>query len=48
VGAPLAATIDHQTLEDNTVTVRMRDSMEQSRVDVAELDSVVAAHTSYP
>jgi len=48
VGAPLAATIDHQTLEDNTVTVRMRDSMEQSRVGVAELDSVVAAHTSYP
>src|SRR3972149_2582358 len=29
VGAPLAVTIDHQTLEDNTVTVRERDSMSQ-------------------
>ncbi len=37
IGTPYCVTIDHQTLEDNTVTIRERDSMEQSRVTVDEL-----------
>ncbi len=37
IGTPLAVTIDHQTLEDDTVTVRDRDSLEQERVPVSEL-----------
>lgn len=37
IGTPFCITIDHQTLEDETVTVRYRDSMEQKRVDVAAL-----------
>ena len=37
IGTPFCITIDHQTLEDNTVTVRNRDSMEQVRVAQDEL-----------
>jgi glycyl-tRNA synthetase len=48
VGAPLAITIDHQTLQDNTVTIRDRDSMSQERILISELDSYLAKATSYP
>ncbi|MEQ8910466.1 MAG: glycine--tRNA ligase [Vicingaceae bacterium] len=41
IGTPYSITVDHQTLEDNTVTIRDRDSMEQQRVKVAELDSKI-------
>ena len=37
IGTPYCITVDHQTLEDNTVTIRERDSMEQRRVSVAEV-----------
>ena len=37
IGTPLCITIDFQTLEDETVTVRDRDSMEQQRIDVSGL-----------
>lgn len=37
VGTPYAITIDNQTLEDNTVTVRERDSMEQVRIDSSKI-----------
>jgi glycyl-tRNA synthetase len=37
IGTPLAITVDHQTLEDDTVTVRDRDSLAQERVPVSEL-----------
>ena len=37
IGTPVCVTIDFDTLEDNTVTVRDRDTMEQSRVAIAEL-----------
>jgi len=36
-GVPFAITVDHQTLEDKTVTLRNRDSMKQKRVKVDEL-----------
>ena len=32
IGTPVCITVDHQTLEDGTVTLRHRDSMEQERV----------------
>lgn len=41
IGTPLAVTVDHQTLEDNTVTIRERDSMQQSRVSIAELSTKI-------
>jgi glycyl-tRNA synthetase len=37
VGTPFCVTIDSDTLEDETVTVRERDSMEQNRVKIADL-----------
>jgi len=39
IGTPLCVTVDFQTLEDNTVTVRDRDTMEQTRVDAKDLAS---------
>ncbi len=37
IGTPYAVTIDHQTIEDRTVTLRDRDSLTQERVPIAEL-----------
>ena len=48
IGAPFAITIDHQTLEDNTITIRERDSMKQNRVKVSELDSILEKAMSFP
>lgn len=48
VGAPLAITVDHQTLQDDTVTIRMRDSMSQERIKISELDSYLASNVAYP
>ena len=41
IGTPFCITIDHQTLEDNTVTIRHRDSMQQDRVSIAELRGII-------
>lgn len=41
VGTPFCVTIDYQTKEDNTVTIRIRDSMEQVRVHKNELTSAL-------
>ncbi len=41
IGTPFCITVDHQTLEDNTVTLRHRDSMEQERVNVADLHKII-------
>jgi glycyl-tRNA synthetase len=37
IGTPFGVTVDHQTMEDDTVTLRDRDTLEQDRVAVAEL-----------
>jgi glycyl-tRNA synthetase len=37
IGTPWAVTIDHQSLEDRTVTLRERDSLTQTRVAIDEL-----------
>ncbi len=39
IGTPYCVTIDHQTLEDDTVTIRERDSMKQERIAVSALKS---------
>jgi glycyl-tRNA synthetase len=41
IGTPFCVTVDHQTKEDNTVTIRQRDSMQQERVPIAELKRIV-------
>ena len=51
IGTPLCITVDHDTLEDNAVTVRERDGMTQERVAISELasyvDSKVGMHTLF-
>ncbi|RZN37548.1 MAG: glycine--tRNA ligase, partial [Methanophagales archaeon ANME-1-THS] len=42
VGTPYCITIDYQTLEDDTVTVRERDAMTQVRIPIAKLEEVLA------
>ena len=41
IGTPFCITIDHQTKEDQTVTVRHRDSMEQERIPLASVREMV-------
>ncbi|MBL6659086.1 MAG: glycine--tRNA ligase [Cryomorphaceae bacterium] len=45
-GTPLCVTIDHQTLEDHTLTVRFRDTMKQIRIPMDELNELVAQKVS--
>ena len=40
-GTPFCITVDHDTLNDNTVTIRFRDTMEQKRVHMDELRSII-------
>ncbi len=47
IGTPYCITIDHQTLEDNTVTIRERDTMQQERIHADEVKKVVAEKTRY-
>src|SRR5687768_5912790 len=42
IGTPFAVTIDHQSLEDRTVTLRDRDTLEQERVPIAGLAQLLA------
>ena len=41
IGTPYCVTVDYQTLEDDTVTVRDRDTMKQERVHITELNSYI-------
>lgn len=41
IGTPFCITVDHQTLEDNCVTIRHRDTMEQDRVNVNDLHTII-------
>ena len=47
IGTPYSITVDHQTLEDNTVTLRDRDTMEQERVAIDGLYSIIEERVSY-
>ncbi|MBO3099071.1 glycine--tRNA ligase [Gelidibacter pelagius] len=40
-GTPICITVDHDTLEDNTVTIRHRDTMEQTRVKIEDLSEII-------
>ncbi len=46
LGTPFCVTVDHDTLNDNCVTIRFRDTMEQKRVPIAELHDLVDEATS--
>ena len=47
IGTPFSITIDHQTLEDNMVTVRDRDTMLQQRISVSEIGSMIEKKCSW-
>ena len=42
IGTPFCITVDHQTKEDGTVTIRERDSMEQERIAIDKVNEVVS------
>ncbi len=46
-GTPYCITVDHQTKEDGTVTVRHRDSMEQDRVSIESIDKILRNSIAY-
>ena len=46
IGTPFCITIDHQTLNDETVTLRDRDSMKQIRVKIKELSKIINNHVA--
>ncbi|MGI8920523.1 MAG: glycine--tRNA ligase [Solirubrobacteraceae bacterium] len=48
IGTPFAVTVDHQSLEDRTVTVRERDSLRQERVAIDELADELARRVAAP
>ncbi len=45
-GTPFCVTVDHDTLKDNTVTIRHRDTMEQKRVKIEELSTIIEEEVS--
>ncbi len=46
-GTPMCITVDHESLEDNSVTVRYRDSMEQKRVPIEQLKQIISKETDF-
>lgn len=46
IGTPYCITVDHQSLEDNTVTIRERDSMKQERIPIDRLPSLIDERVS--
>jgi glycyl-tRNA synthetase len=47
IGTPFCIAVDHQTLEDNTVTIRHRDTTEQERVPISELHQRLSEACSF-
>lgn len=41
IGTPFCITVDHQSLEDNTVTIRYRDTMEQERIPIDRVPEII-------
>ena len=46
IGTPICITIDHDTLNDSSVTIRYRDSMKQERVQINQLSSILESKVS--
>lgn len=47
IGTPFCIAVDHQTLEDDTVTIRYRDTTEQERLKISELRNRILKETSF-
>ena len=46
IGTPYCITVDYDTLKDESVTLRNRDTMEQTRVPIAQLQEIIQEKTS--
>ena len=46
IGTPFCVTVDHDSLEDECVTIRHRDSMAQERVRIEDLNSIIGKEVS--
>jgi glycyl-tRNA synthetase len=42
IGTPFCVTVDQQTKEDNTVTIRYRDTMQQERISISEIRNIIS------
>jgi glycyl-tRNA synthetase len=40
-GTPFGITVDHDTMEDNTITLRDRDTMKQERISIDQITSII-------
>lgn len=47
LGTPFCVTVDHQTSEDQTVTIRHRDTMQQERVKISDLNTIIEKEVSF-
>jgi glycyl-tRNA synthetase len=47
IGTPFCITIDHQTLQDDTVTLRYRDTMQQDRVSINQLQGIIKEKVNF-
>jgi len=47
IGTPFCVTVDYETMDDNTVTLRYRDSMEQKRVAISDLPKILNEEISW-
>ena len=47
IGTPYCITIDHQTIKDNTLTIRYRDSMKQDRIPISEIRRIISEKVSF-
>src|SRR5690554_194412 len=41
IGTPFCITVDHQTMDDDTVTIRYRDTMGQERIKISDIESFI-------
>jgi len=47
LGTPFCVTVDHQTKDDQTVTIRNRDTMQQNRVKITQLNAIIEQEVSF-
>jgi glycyl-tRNA synthetase len=46
IGTPFCVTVDHDSLNDHMVTIRLRDTMQQERVSISALHDILSKETS--
>lgn len=47
IGTPFCITIDFDTLQDDTVTIRHRDTLQQERIPISQIEQRITAHISF-